>query len=79
MRSTIVWKNDVVIDGAPSDLHMRLVDDGKGHEAVAYCGVYVRPELPCNGYWYFPAPADALSLAKRFGIVSLVSCRLVPA
>ena len=58
-------RSAVTIDGAESDLHLRVVG-----ETVAFCGVYVRPQAPVAGYWYFPINDAAVALARRFKVLS---------
>ena len=79
MRSTILSRLGITLDGDTCDIHARLTDDGTGRESLAFLGVHVRPELPRAGYWYFPnLEHDALSLAKRLGMVSMTLGRAVP-
>jgi len=64
-------RSAVTIDGAVSDLHLRVDHDTvTGLPAVRWCGVYVHPTPPVAGYWYFPIGDDARALATRFKVLS---------
>jgi hypothetical protein len=73
----LIDRTNVLVSGELCDVHARLERMNRFalplsrpiHE-VAHCGVYVRPNGPVNGYWYFPAPTEARQILTSLGVQS---------
>jgi hypothetical protein len=62
----IITRNNVNVNGDACDVHART-----WQASVVWCGVYVRPSGPVNGYWYFLPPRDATALLSSLGALPI--------
>mgnify|MGYP001383992851 CR=1 FL=1 len=76
----IITRSNVNVNGDACDVHARTETalaavnmDGTRHEYPVWCGVYVRPSGPVNGYWYFPQADEAASLLVSLGAMPVGS------
>jgi hypothetical protein len=67
----IIQRNNVNVNGDACDVHARLGTADAFLGVIRWCAVYVRPNGPVNGYWYFPPEAEESALLSSLGVLPI--------
>lgn len=62
-------RSKITVAGDVADVHARWRSTSTGSTEVAWCGVYVHPQGPVPGYWYYPAGLEAEAVLTAAGVL----------